>query len=67
MAKDRGHVFATDIACERGKSFTVSAPSWKKSYTVTAVGNDKRLGNYIVLSSGVYRFVFGHTESPHRV
>ena len=65
--KDRGHVFATDIACERGKSFTVSAPQWKKSYIVKSVGNDKRLGNYIVLSNWVYLFVFGHTQSPHKV
>lgn len=67
MEKSSGHIYGTDIACERGKSFTVSAPQWKKSYTVKSVGNDKRLGNYIVLSNWVFLFVFGHTQSPHKV
>lgn len=67
VQKARGHVYATDIACERGQSFTVSAPQWKKEYSVIAVGQDKRLGNYIILEHKNYRFVFGHTESPHKV
>lgn len=62
-----GHIYALDIACERGESFTVSAPQWKKSYTVKAVGFDKRMGNYIVLENANYMFVFAHTESPHKV
>lgn len=67
IQKDRGHVYGTDIACERGQSFTVSSPQWKKEYTVIAVGEDKRLGNYIILEYKNYRFVFAHTESPHKV
>lgn len=67
ITQKRGHVYATDVACERGKSFTVSAPEWKKSYTVKAVWVDKRIGNYIVLEQGSYMFVFWHTESPHKV
>ena len=62
-----GHIYGTDIACEVWKSFTVSAPQWKKEYTVIAVGQDKRLGNYIVLEHKNYRFVFAHTNSPHKV
>lgn len=67
ITKARGHVYATDIACTRGQSFTVSAPNWKKEYTVKAVGQDKRIGNYIVLEHKNYMFVFGHTVSPHKV
>lgn len=63
----RGHVYATDIACERWQSFTVSAPQWKKSYTVKAVWYEKRIGNYIVLESKNYMFVFWHTNSPQKV
>lgn len=67
VTKEHGHVYATDIACEIGKSFTVSAPSWKKEYVVAGVGKDIRLGNYIILKNSNYLFVFGHTESPHKV
>lgn len=67
VTQKRWHVYATDIACEVGKSFTVSAPLWKKSYHVIAVGKDSKIGNYIVLENGNYRFVFGHTVSPQKV
>jgi len=67
VTQKRGHVYATDIACDKWKSFTVSAPEWKKKYTVKAVWYEKRIGNYIILEQGVYMFVFGHTNSPHKV
>lgn len=65
--RDRGSVYATDIACEKWKSFTVVSPLWKKEYIVHSVGTDKRLGDYIILKNGEYLFVFGHTTSSHKV
>ena len=62
-----GHVYATDIACIKWQSFTVSSPQWKKEYIVSWVGKDSRLGNYIILKNENYLFVFWHTESPHKV
>lgn len=67
IQKSSGHIYGTDIACEKWESFTVVVPYWKKSYTVKSVGHDKRLGNYIVLENGVYMFVFAHTQSAHKV
>lgn len=67
VTQKRWHVYATDIACERWQSFTVSAPQWKKSYSVKSVWYEKRIWNYIVLESWDYMFVFGHTESPHKI
>lgn len=62
-----GHIYGHDIACEKWQSFVVSAPIWKKEYTVIAVGFDKRLGDYIVLEHKNYRFVFAHTETSLKV
>jgi hypothetical protein len=58
-----GHVYATDIACEKGKSFSVKAPNFYDTYKVAEVWELPTLGNYIVLSYWKEKFVFGHTKS----
>lgn len=58
-----GWMYAFDVACIRGQSFDVKAPTWKDVYEVRVVWYDSRMGNYIVLKHGEYWFVFGHTET----
>lgn len=52
---------AVDIACNKWESFGVYTPNWKNEYVVTKIGHWTNMGNYIVLKSWDYHFVFGHT------
>ena len=56
-------MYAMDVACARGKTFDVYAPTWKNKYVVRKVWYDKRLWNHIILKHGEFWFVFAHVET----
>lgn len=58
----RGSMYATDIACERWKSFDVKAPSFTGEYTLLK-WYDQRLGNYVSLEYWDYKIIFWHTTT----
>lgn len=58
----RGSVYATDIACERWKSFDVKAPSFIWEYELFK-WYDQRLGNYVKLEYWDKSIIFWHTNT----
>lgn len=60
----RGSVYATDIACIRWKSFDVKAVSFG---TISKIGEDSRLGTYLVLKQGDIEYIYWHTQTSLKV
>jgi GH24 family phage-related lysozyme (muramidase) len=62
--KPRGKtLYAYDIACERGKSFDVKAPSINDWYLLLKKWYDNNLWNYIILDYDSTHILFGHTTT----
>lgn len=58
-----GSMYATDIACERWKSFDVKAPSVNDWYLLVKKWYDQKLWNYIVLDFDLTQILFAHTTT----
>ena len=61
MKKWNGSMYAIDIACVRWESFKVFTPDYFDTYVIEYIGQDKRLGNFIIIKHWEYRFVYWHT------
>lgn len=62
-----GWMYGFDVACIRGQTFDVYAPTWKDVYEVRVVWYDSRIGNHVILKHWEYWFVFWHTETLLKV
>lgn len=60
-------MYAIDIACVRWESFKVFTPDYFDTYVIEYIGQDKRLGNFLIIKHWEYRFVYWHTETKKNV
>lgn len=65
--KEGGHSFALDVACIPWVSYNVKAPNYKPYYVLAYIGEDERLGDYVVLRHWEERWIFWHTKSSRNV
>lgn len=59
----RGSMYATDIACEKWKSFDVKSPRLNKEYKLHKKSYDSKLWNYIIITDWETNILFWHTET----
>ncbi len=67
MKKWNGSMYAIDISCIRWQSFKVYTPDYFNTYVIEYIGQDKRLGNFLIIKHWEYRFVYWHTETDKNV
>lgn len=60
-------MYAIDIACVRWESFKVFTPDYFDTYVIEYIGQDKRLGNFLIIKHDTYRFVYGHVSTDLNV
>lgn len=60
-------IYAIDVHCgEKGKPSDVYFPTGKKHFEILAIGNDERLGDYIIIKHGDIRYIYGHTVTSRK-